>query len=99
MAAISHVFTIDYVAKTLGEDPRTWNGSANSKSTSSPKTDLCGVRGIGQHDVPAFADGSIVRHADAPVCRNSHTFTGCSKYELFRDFQQAQSRTSQGLDP
>jgi hypothetical protein len=56
MAAISHVFTIDYVAKMLGEDVEwLWELRIDME----PEDGALWVHGIGQNGVPAFTQLGI----------------------------------------
>jgi hypothetical protein len=56
LAAISHVFTIDYVAKMLGEDVEwLWELQTDMESEDGS---LC-VHGVGEDGVPAFTEYGI----------------------------------------
>jgi hypothetical protein len=56
MAAISHVFTIDYVAKMLGEDVEwLWELQVDME----PEDGSLWVHGVGQDGIPAFTDFGI----------------------------------------
>ena len=56
MAAISHVYTIDYVARMLGEDVEwLWELQINME----PEDGCLWVRGVGEDGVPAFTQYGI----------------------------------------
>jgi hypothetical protein len=56
MAAVSHVFTIDYVAKMLGEDVEwLWELRIDME----PEDGSLWVHGVGQDGVPAFTKFGI----------------------------------------
>jgi hypothetical protein len=56
MAAISHVFTIDHVAKMLGEDVE-WLHELQINME--PEDGCLWVHGVGEHGVPAFTKDGI----------------------------------------
>lgn len=56
MAAISHVFTIDYVAKMLGEDVE-WLHELQIDME--PEDGSLWVHGVGEDGVPAFTEYGI----------------------------------------
>jgi hypothetical protein len=56
LAAISHVFTIDHVAKLLGQDVE-WLHELEIDME--PEDGRLWVHGVGEHGVPAFTDFGI----------------------------------------
>jgi hypothetical protein len=56
LAAISHVFTIDYVAKLLGEDVE-WLHELQIDME--PEDGCLWVHGVGEDGVPAFTEDGI----------------------------------------
>jgi hypothetical protein len=56
LAAISHVFTIDYVAKMLGEDVE-WLHELQIEME--PEDGCLWVHGVGEDGVPAFTEYGI----------------------------------------